>query len=236
MVEYACIKKREIKMKKFKCIVLDHDDTSVKSTPEIHYPSFLETLDVLRPGTTYSYDEFIKLVSDPGFYKLCREICGFDDEEMKVEYRLWREYVRTHTPDFYDGIPQFIERLKADGVLICVVSHSLSEMIVRDYNHSNVPLPDMIFGAEYPEEQQKPSVYPLKKIMETYSLSPDDILVIDDLKPGYEMAKKVGVHFAYAGWAATRLPEIDEFMNSHGVPILSLEDLKSSMLPSDIEK
>ena len=221
-------------MKRFKCIVLDHDDTSVKSTPEIHYPSFLETLEVLRPGLTYSYDEFIKLVFDPGFYSLCRDICRFDDEEMKTEYTLWREYVKTHVPDFYEGIPDFIRMLKSEGIKVCVVSHSLKEMIIRDYNHSGVPLPDLIFGAEYPEAQQKPSTFPLERIMEIYSLSPDDILVIDDLKPGYEMAKKAGVHFAYAGWAATRMPAIDDFMRAHNVPILKIGDLTSCVLPSDM--
>ena len=221
-------------MKRFKCIVLDHDDTSVKSTPEIHYPSFLETLAVLRPGKTYSYNEFIKLVFEPGFYSLCRDICRFTDEEMKTEIKLWREYVRTHIPEFYDGIPEFIKARKAEGTVICVVSHSLEEMIVRDYNNSNVPLPDMIFGAGYPEDKQKPSTYPLECIMEKYSFSPREILVIDDLKPGYEMATNAGVCFAYASWAATRLPEIVEFMTSHNVPILTIDDLLSGIFPSTV--
>ncbi|HOK48860.1 MAG TPA: hydrolase, partial [Sedimentibacter sp.] len=29
---------------KYKCLVLDHDDTAVKSTPDIHYPSFVKAL------------------------------------------------------------------------------------------------------------------------------------------------------------------------------------------------
>lgn len=34
---------------KVKCLVLDHDDTVVKSTPEINYPSFKNALAQLRP-------------------------------------------------------------------------------------------------------------------------------------------------------------------------------------------
>ena len=34
---------------RIKCLVLDHDDTAVKSTPEINYPSFMKALAVLRP-------------------------------------------------------------------------------------------------------------------------------------------------------------------------------------------
>jgi predicted HAD superfamily phosphohydrolase YqeG len=35
-------------MLNYKCILLDHDDTIVESTQEIHYPSFLETLRTFR--------------------------------------------------------------------------------------------------------------------------------------------------------------------------------------------
>ena len=33
---------------RYKCLVLDHDDTAVQSTPEIHYPAFCETVETLR--------------------------------------------------------------------------------------------------------------------------------------------------------------------------------------------
>ena len=35
---------------RYKCLVLDHDDTVVDSTASIHYPAFLEALKILRPG------------------------------------------------------------------------------------------------------------------------------------------------------------------------------------------
>ena len=38
-------------------------------------------------------------------------------------------------------------------------------------------------------------------LMEKYSLRPEEILVVDDLKPGYDMARAAGVHIAAAGWA-----------------------------------
>lgn len=30
---------------KYKCLILDHDDTAVQSTPGIHFPSFVELCD-----------------------------------------------------------------------------------------------------------------------------------------------------------------------------------------------
>ena len=34
---------------KFQCLILDHDDTAVDSTREIHYPAHLEVMQTLRP-------------------------------------------------------------------------------------------------------------------------------------------------------------------------------------------
>ena len=50
--------------------------------------------------------------------------------------------------------------------------------------------------------------------MERYSLSPSEILVVDDLKPGYDMARAAGVDFAAAGWAYD-VPEIEDFMREN---------------------
>jgi phosphoglycolate phosphatase/pyrophosphatase PpaX len=38
---------------------------------------------------------------------------------------------------------------------------------------------------------------------------------VDDLKPGYDMAKAAGVDFAFAGWGRQNVAEISEFMNQY---------------------
>ena len=58
-------KQRELRVR---CLVLDHDDTVVKSTPEINFPAFLRSLKDLR-GTTMSYEQFVEYNFDPGFYE-----------------------------------------------------------------------------------------------------------------------------------------------------------------------
>ncbi len=48
---------------KYKCLVLDHDDTVVKSTPTIHYPSFIEAMKELRPQMEpYTLETFCNLL------------------------------------------------------------------------------------------------------------------------------------------------------------------------------
>ena len=35
---------------KYKCLILDHDDTVMDSTAHVHHPAFLVALAELRPG------------------------------------------------------------------------------------------------------------------------------------------------------------------------------------------
>lgn len=198
-------------MLKYKCIVFDHDDTVVMSTAQIHYPSFKITLEETRPDVDMSLEEFIMYCFEPGFYELCYDILKFNDREKQEQYERWMKYMQTHIPDFYPGAERVINRQWEEGGIICVVSHSNEINIKRDYQNAGVREPDMIFGWELGEGRRKPSVYPIEKIMETYGLQREDILVVDDLKPGMVMAKNAGVEFACAGWSHI-IPEIREYM------------------------
>ena len=58
---------------RYKCLVLDHDDTVVNSTASIHYPAFLEALKILRPGVEpLTLEEYFKEKFDPGLIELCQ--------------------------------------------------------------------------------------------------------------------------------------------------------------------
>ena len=53
-----------------------------------------------------------------------------------------------------------------------------------------------------------------------------DIAVIDDLKPGYDMAKAAGVPFAAAGWA-NDIEQIETFMRKNcGLYFKTVEELR----------
>ena len=45
-------------------------------------------------------------------------------------------------------------------------------------------------------------------------LKSDQLLMLDDLKPGFDMARACGVPFAAAGWA-NDIPQIEAFMRKH---------------------
>ena len=199
---------------KYKCLVFDHDDTTVNSTASIHHPCFQEFLKIYRPGRTCSFEDYILKNFSPGFIEMCHEDYGFTDADLDVEYVFWQNYVKTHFPTAFPGIREIMERQKAEGGLVCVVSHSVDRNILRDFRNNSLPEPDAVYGWERPREQRKPNPFPLIDIMERFSLEPGELLMIDDLKPGYDMAKSCGVDFAAAGWAYN-MPQIEAFMREN---------------------
>lgn len=199
-------------MLKYPCLVLDHDDTVVQSEATVNYPFFCYILDQFRPGTTITLKEYMHGCCHLGFTEMCRKWYGFTEQELADEYRGWQEYIKTHSPAPFPGIAQIIHRQKAEGGLVCVVSHSCNDNITRDYaTHFGIQ-PDVIFGWDYPEHQRKPNPYPLEQIMKKYGLSPKALLVVDDMKPAWEMATKAGVPIAFAAWGRKDYPEICEEM------------------------
>lgn len=199
---------------RYPCLVLDHDDTVVNSTASIHYPAFLEALRVMRPGVTLTLEEYFKENFHPGFIEYCTQNLHMTEQELEQEVLIWKDYVNKHIPHAYSGMKELIERHKKEGGYVCVVSHSYDFNIKRDYEANGLPQPDMIFGWECPPEQRKPSTYPLEAIAENFNLQPSQIVMVDDLKPGYDMTKKFGATFVGAGWA-NDISEIQGFMEQH---------------------
>ncbi len=200
-------------MLKYPCLVLDHDDTVVQSEATIAYPCFVQTLSRIRPGVALTLEEYYRNCSAMDFSDMCRKLYGFTDEELYQEYLDWKAYVKNHIPDPFPGIQRIIERQRAEGGLICVSSHSSEENISRDYLHHFGLLPDKIYGCDLPEAQRKPSPFALRDIMESYHLSPTDLLVVDDLAPACQMAHAAGVKMAFAAWSKTAYPDLVEQMS-----------------------
>lgn len=201
-------------MLKYKCLVLDHDDTVFDSTRDIHYPVFMNALKELRPEMKMTLEEYNLACFDPGFGEFCSDVLKLTEEEMEYQLVNWDNYVKKHIPCYYEGFDKILKQQKAEGGLICVVSHSLSDNIKRDYLESFDIVPDMIFGWDMGDGCRKPDPFPLKEIMRKYKLKPEELLMVDDLKPGFDMAKRCNVDFACAGWEKNT-PLIKEFMKKN---------------------
>lgn len=199
---------------RYPCLVVDHDDTVVNSTATVHYPCFVQYTREHFPDYRCTLEEYFVKNFDPGVVAFFRDDVGMSDAQMKHEQEYWNAFVQDHVPQAYPGIREVLLEQKRRGGLLCVISHSYRDNILRDYRANGLPEPDLVFGWECPPEQRKPSPWALEQIMATYDLAPEQLLVLDDLKPGYDMAQAAGVPFAAAGWA-NDIPQIERFMRDN---------------------
>ena len=197
---------------RYPCLVLDHDDTVADSTRHVHWPAYKLAMAELRPQMpVLSLQDYFRINFQPGFMPYLEEILGLSPAEEKREYEIWQSVVRQRVPAFFPGVPELIRRQLAEGGAVCVVSHSVDENIRRDYRENGLPEPTLVFGWEQPRDRRKPAPWPLEEIMRRLRLAPGDLLMVDDLKPGLDMARAAGVDFAAACWAYD-VPEIRQWM------------------------
>ena len=199
-------------MLKFPCLVLDHDDTVVQTMKTLSYPFFCLELKQFRPGASMTLSEYITECYRWGFADMCRECFGFTDEELKVEHKQWMDYIMQNIPDVFPGIERIIRRQKAEGGILCVVSHSNSDNIIRDYQVHFSMQPDAIYGWDMEPHQRKPHCWPLQDIMQKFHLHPQEILVVDDAQLACQMADPLGIKVAFAGWDDMGVPQLRQEM------------------------
>ena len=187
---------------------------AVNSTATVHYPCFVEYTRRYFPRYHCTLEEYLLKNFDPGVVAFFRDEVGMTEAQMKHEQAFWNAYVQDHVPKVYPGMAEVLWEQKKRGGLLCVVSHSYSKNILRDYRENGLPEPDAVYGWEYPIEKRKPKPDALHEIMALYGLSPGELLMLDDLKPGFDMARACGVPFAAAGWA-NDIPQIERYMRTH---------------------
>jgi len=213
---------------KYHCLILDHDDTAVNSTPYLHYPAHIEVMKELRPKENPTSLEgwMIKNFS-PGIMEYLVNELLFTPEEIKREFDIWQEFIADKQVTFFPGFIDLLRDYHNAGGILTVVSHSTKEKILQDY--ASVGAEDLIqaaYGWDFDKSKRKPAPYPVFQILEQFQLNPKDVLIIDDLKPAITMARKAGVAIGAAGWGIL-VPEISDYMKKHSDFFFStIEDVR----------
>lgn len=221
---------------KYQCILIDHDDTTVDSTPVIHHVAHQEQMRRLgRSGQAVSLEDWFRINYHPGLSTFLTETLRLSPEEEAICYEIWREYTTTMVPPFFPGILPLLYRFKLAGGKIVVVSHSEEDIIRSHYEQQDeIPgfLPDLIIGWTGDRSKNKPSPWPVQTTLSRFSLNPRQLLVIDDLKPGILMAQKAGVDSVAVGWSH-RLEEIRKDISTLSTYYAdSIEDLEKILYPA----
>lgn len=199
-------------MLKFPCLVLDHDDTVVQTEKTIGYPYFRDYIERIRPGRTLSFPEYVRDCNNMIFADMCREKWKMTEAELNEEYLGWKAYSRVHIPAACPGLDRIIKRQKELGGMVFVASLSTREIIERDFLHHFGILPDGIYDYDLPADKRKPNAFALTDIRERYGFSAEQILMVDDMKLGWQMADSVGVATAFAGWSKAEFVELTQEM------------------------
>lgn len=220
---------------KYRCLVLDHDDTVVNSTEEIHYKSFIEYLKIYRPefADAYPLPLFLEKNFDIGLMEIFRTELSMSEEEIAEEGKFWESYVEERIPGVFEGIAEVLHEYARRGGIIAVCTHSNKSFIFRDYAAGGLPIPLEVYAYDGEESLRKPSPKVIFDLCEKYALEPSEILVVDDLKVGWQMARAAGIDFAAAGWAYD-VPIIRDFMENHSDFYLeSVEELSKLLFDND---
>ena len=195
-------------MLKYRCLVLDHDDTVVQTERTIGFPYFRDFIERIRPGCTLTFSEYVRDCNNMVFADMCTQRWKMTEQELQEEYLGWKAYSRINIPEVCDGIHRVIRRQKEAGGILCMSSLSTREIIERDFLHHFGILPDAIYDYDLPPHQRKPNPYALEDIMRQYQLQPEDILVVDDMKLAWMMAEPLNIAVAYAAWSKADFPEL----------------------------
>lgn len=198
---------------RFRVLLLDHDDTTVRGTEEVHYPAHVESVRVLRPELEpVSLEGWFQKNHEPGVSCYLKSL--FTPELMEEEQRIWTKAMEDKVPTFYEGIAELLSEFRARGGCVAVVSHSPAEVIQRHYSAhpwAEQIQPDLVLGWDQDASRRKPAPWPALHALEYFGAKPTEAVVVDDLSPGVKMAKAAGLEVVAAGWGHSVEP-IQEYM------------------------
>lgn len=223
---------------RFRCLLIDHDDTAVDSTTSVHYPAHIAALAAIRPGRTPpTKDEWI-LRNFHGIMEYLVGELAMNQEELAREFEIWRGWTTSHVPSFFPGFLELLEDFRVRGGKVVVISHSEKDVIEGHYRAAKDPpfLPDLVFGWDHDASRRKPSPWPVQEALRALDCPPEEALILDDLKPGILMSQATGVPAAGAGWSH-RVPEIEAYMRLNTLAYFPrVEDLRWFLIPDASER
>jgi phosphoglycolate phosphatase/pyrophosphatase PpaX len=220
---------------RYRCLLIDHDDTAVDSTEAVHYPAHLAALRELRPGRTLPTKEQWLLWNFHGIMDYLEGELAMTPAELAREMEIWRSWTGSRVPPFFPGFLDLLADYRRHGGLVAVISHSEAGVIEAHYRASGKPpfVPDLIFGWEHDAARRKPNPWPVQEALTHFGCPAAEALVVDDLKPGVLMARAAGVDFAAAGWSHS-VAEIEAYMRAHAAAYCPrIEDLRALIIPAD---
>ena len=185
-------------MKHFSCIIFDIDGT-LTQTNELIYATFNHVASkYLQKEFTPS--EIIGMFGPPEEVAIERLVGEKQYEEAIDDFY---DYYETHHPrmaDAYNGIRELLEFLKSKGIILAVFTGkgkrttliTLQKLGITSYFDLIVTGSDV--------ENHKPSADGIRKVLKTFKLKPDEVLMVGDSVSDVKASHKAGVQIAAVLW------------------------------------
>lgn len=185
-------------MQHLKCIIFDMDGT-LTQTNQLIYDSFNYIAE------RYVHKRFtppeITAFFGPPEKEAIENMIGSDhiDKAMKEYYRFYEER-HNELAALYPGMKQTLQFLKKQGLIIGLFTGKgkrTTEITLNKFGIAQYF--DMVVTGDDVKEF-KPSSEGIKKIMERFSLSPDDVLMVGDAVADVKASHDAGVKIAAVLW------------------------------------
>jgi beta-phosphoglucomutase len=173
-------------------------DGVIVETAQFHYKSWKKLADMLEIPFDEAKNELLKGVSRK---KSLQKILAMDDRtipEDKFQQLMDRKnewyqgYISKLTPaDILDGIPEFLDQLKALDVKIAIGSSSKNAAYIINYLHLNDMFDAVIDGTNVTKTKPHPEVF--LKGAQALKAKPADCIVFEDAVSGVQAAKEAGM-------------------------------------------
>ena len=178
---------------KIKCLMIDHDDTTVVSAKAIYYRIANEVIKEYFPETPeMSWEYWFYRQWYGGLRQYWNEV-GLTEEHIQKILKRWDNEAPTIPVCFFDGFYEFLQAYRKAGGIIVVSSNSQKYTIETHYNKltNGEFMPDLIIGVDRAHpERNKPGTYGVELAMKTFGVQPHEMAMVDDMKGGLLMARK----------------------------------------------
>lgn len=179
----------------YKAVIFDLDGTLLNTLDDL--ADSCNYVLAQKGHPTFSVDQYRRFVGN-GAAILMKRIhpAGTSQEELDDSLARFTEYYAAHkdiktAP--YPGIPELLEKIKADGIRLCVLSnkpHEISCEIIRQYFGSDTF--DMILGKS-PRFPVKPDPASCNYIVSELGLNRSEVLYVGDSNVDMQTATNAGM-------------------------------------------
>ncbi|KAB0444428.1 pyrophosphatase PpaX [Lysinibacillus fusiformis] len=181
-----------------KALLFDFDGTLL-NTNELIIQTFMHVLNERFPGQ-FSPKDCLKFIG-PSLKQTFNDIAPGEEEALIAKYRAWNLEHHDELVSQYPDVVSTLEQLKAQGILLAIVSTKRNDTIDRGLSILGAThLFDVRIGTDN-VKNVKPDPEPVLLALERLGVSKDDAIMIGDNSHDIEAGHRAGVRAAGVAWA-----------------------------------